>query len=91
MSGAHDDTITCLGMALFVMQFSLNKLQSVKNKDAAILGAYMMGGGYTPKPQTRDSVDMTPKNKLPFYNNKTLNKYPSNVNGNFMWLLGSRK
>ena len=91
MSGAHDDTLTCRGMALFVMQFSLNKLQSVKNKDAAILGAYMMGGGYTPRPQTRNSIDMTPSNKLPFYNNKTLNKYPSQVNGNFMWLLGSRK
>ena len=91
MAGAHDDTITCLGMALFVMQFSLNKLQTVKNKDAAILGAYMMGGGYTPKPQTRDSIDMTPNNKLPFYTNKTFNKYNSNVNGNFMWLFGSRR
>ena len=91
MAGAHDDTITCLGMALFVMQFSLNKLQTVKNKDAAILGAYMMGGGYTPKPQTRDSIDMTPNNKLPFYSNKTFNKYNSNVNGNFMWLFGSRR
>ena len=91
MAGAHDDTITCLGMALFVMQFSLNKLQTVKNKDAAILGAYMMGGGYTPKPQTRNSIDMTPNNKLPFYTNKTFNKYNSNVNGNFMWLFGSRR
>ena len=91
MAGAHDDTITCLGMALFVMQFSLNKLQTVKNKDAAILGAYMMGGGYTPKPQTRESIDMTPNNKLPFYTNKTFNKYNSNVNGNFMWLFGSRR
>jgi hypothetical protein len=91
MAGAHDDTITCLGMALFVMQFSLNKLQTVKNKDAAILGAYIMGGGYAPKPQTRDSIDMTPNNKLPFYTNKTFNKYNSNVNGNFMWLFGSRR
>ena len=91
MASAHDDTITCLGMALFVMQFSLNKLQTVKNKDAAILGAYIMGGGYTPKPQTRDSIDMTPNNKLPFYTNKTFNKYNSNVNGNFMWLFGSRR
>ena len=91
MSGAHDDTLTCLAMALFVMQFSLNKLQTVKNKDAAILGAYMMGGGYTPKQQASGSVDMTPNNKLPFYSNKTFNKYNSNVNGNFMWLFGSRR
>ena len=34
---------------------------------------------------------MTPNNKLPFYTNKTFNKYNSNVNGNFMWLFGSRR
>ena len=45
MSGAHDDSITCLAMCLFVMQFSVNKLQSAKSKDSAILSAYMIGGG----------------------------------------------
>ena len=90
MSGSHDDTITCIAMSLFVMQFSLNKLESVKTKDAAILGAYMMGGGFSKKPNENIHVSMTPKNSLPFYNNKTLNKYPNNINGNFMWLLGGR-
>ena len=61
MSGSHDDTITCLGMALFVMQFSLNKLQSVKSKDAAILSSYMIGSGYTPRRSYNDSVDITTK------------------------------
>lgn len=89
MSGAHDDSITCLAMALFVMQFSLNKLQSVKNKDAAILSAYMIGGSIGTRKE-RSSYDMTPDNKLPFYNNKTLNK-SSSVQGNFMWLFGNRR
>lgn len=89
MSGAHDDSITCLAMALFVMQFSLNKLQSVKNKDAAILSAYMIGGSVGTRKE-RSSYDMTPDNKLPFYNNKTLNK-SSSVQGNFMWLFGNRR
>lgn len=89
MSGAHDDSITCLAMALFVMQFSLNKLQSVKNKDAAILSAYMVGGSIGTRKE-RSSYDMTPDNKLPFYNNKTLNK-SSSVQGNFMWLFGNRR
>lgn len=89
MSGAHDDSITCLAMALFVMQFSLNKLQSAKNKDAAILGAYMVGGSINTR-KDRSSYNMIPDNKLPFYNNKTLNK-SSSIQGNFMWLFGNRR
>ena len=91
MSGSHDDTITCIAMSLFVMQFSLNKLESAKHKDAAILGAYMMGGGFSQKPSEKKTVSMTPKNSLPFYNNKTLTKYNNNINGNFMWLLGGKR
>lgn len=85
MSGAHDDSITCLAMGLFVMQFSVNKLQSAKSKDSAILSAYMIGGGMETR-REHSSYSMQPSNKMPFYNNKTLNK--TNVNGNFMWLFG---
>ncbi len=85
MSGAHDDSITCLAMCLFVMQFSVNKLQSAKSKDSAILSAYMIGGGMETR-RENSSYSMQPSNKMPFYNNKTLNK--TNVNGNFMWLFG---
>ena len=88
MSGAHDDSITCLAMGLFVMQFSINKLQSVKNKDAAILSAYMVGGGITTR-TNKTSYTMTPKDNLPFYNSKTINN--SNIQGNFMWLFGNRR
>ena len=85
MSGAHDDSITCLAMCLFVMQFSVNKLQSAKSKDSAILSAYMIGGGLETR-RENSSYSMQPSNKMPFYNSKTLNK--TNVNGNFMWLFG---
>lgn len=85
MSGAHDDSITCLAMGLFVMQFSVNKLQSAKSKDSAILSAYMIGGGMETR-RENSSYSMQPSNKMPFYNSKTLNK--TNVNGNFMWLFG---
>lgn len=85
MSGAHDDSITCLAMCLFVMQFSVNKLQSAKSKDSAILSAYMVGGGMETR-RENSSYSMQPSNKMPFYNSKTLNK--TNVNGNFMWLFG---
>jgi hypothetical protein len=89
MSGAHDDSITCLAMGLFVMQFSVNKLTNAKNKDAAILKAYMSGGAIETK-QNKDSYSIRPTTtKLPFYNERTLNN--SNIQGNFMWLFGGRR
>lgn len=90
MAGSHDDTLTSLAMGLFVMQFTINKLQDIKNKDAAILGSYTMNSGLTTRKQS-DCIDMRPK-AAPFYNNKSLNKTPPNMAyGNFMWLFGSRK
>ncbi len=90
MAGSHDDTLTSLAMGLFVMQFTVNKLQDIKNKDAAMLGAYTMNSGFSQRTQP-NNIDMRPK-AAPFYSNKTLSKTPSNPQyGNFMWLFGSRK
>ena len=90
MAGSHDDTLTSLAMGLFVMQYTVNKLQDIKNKDAAMLGAYTMNSGM-PIRQMNNNVDMRPK-AAPFYNSKTINRTPPNpAYGNFMWLFGSRK
>ncbi len=90
MAGSHDDTLTSLAMGLFVMQFTVNKLQDIKNKDAAMLGAYTMNSGFNSRNQA-NSIDMRPK-AAPFYSNRTLNKTSLNSQyGNFMWLFGSRK
>lgn len=91
MHGSHDDSITSLAMGLFVMQFTLQKVQGVRNKDAAILGAYMMAGGTTSHRNPQNSLSMTPNNGLPFYNNRTLAKYPSHINGDLMWLFSTRR
>ena len=37
--GCHDDTITCLAMGLFVLQYSLNRQIEQKNRDKAMLQA----------------------------------------------------
>jgi hypothetical protein len=38
-----------------------------------------------------NNIDMRPK-AAPFYNNRSLNKMPTNPTyGNFMWLFGSTK
>lgn len=90
MAGSHDDTLTSLAMGLFVMQFTVNKLQDIKNKDAAVLGAYTMNSGMSIRKQN-NSIDMRPK-VAPFYNNKSLNNAPPHSSyGNFMWLFGSRR
>lgn len=89
-AGSHDDTITCLAMGLFVMQYTVNRIQSTKNKDAAILGAYKLGGGISTNNRYNDnSIDMRPKQNLPFYTkNATKRRTPPNINGNFMWIFG---
>lgn len=37
--GCHDDTLTCLAMGLFVMEYSMNKQIEAKQKDLAMLKA----------------------------------------------------
>ena len=60
-----------------------------KNKDAAILSAYMLGGGMNTKRVIEDRVDMRPKGMQPMYNQRTLKGgYPDHVQGNFLWLFG---
>ena len=88
-SGSHDDTLTSLAMGLFVMQFSFNRLQASKSKDAAILGAYMVGGGTsTKKPNNISS--MNPSQSASMYSGKQLHKY-GNIQGNYMWLFTNYK
>ena len=89
MSGAHDDSITCLAMGLFVMQFSVNRLQSAKQKDAAILGAYIMGGGMTTKTEPSSFNSTKISTYAPFYKSNNTPNTPTNQ-GNFMWLFGGR-
>ena len=42
MDGKHDDTITCLAMGLFVMQFSMGRSLQNKAKDEAMMKAFIM-------------------------------------------------
>lgn len=42
MDGMHDDTITCLAMGLFVMQFSMGRMLERKSKDEAMMRAMIM-------------------------------------------------
>ena len=91
MEGAHDDTLCSLAMGLFVMQYTVNRIQNTQKKDKAILNAYMMGGSMnTHRSKLRDGDTISPKNGLPFYTQKS---FPKNnvINGTHMWVFGGLK
>ena len=93
MDGCHDDTLTCLAMALFVMQFSLEKLQQAKKTDAAILSAWITNANVKSsiKPYgTNGSISMQPNNVMPFYTNKASNNPYQTAMGDCMWLFGGK-
>lgn len=91
-SGSHDDTITALAMGLFVMQYTVNRIQKTINKDKAILSAYMVGNTTrTRRNQPSGTISMAPKNGLPLYNGSKLKTFNEKINGTYMWLLGAIK
>lgn len=90
--GAHDDTLTSLAMGLFVMQFTVNRIQNTVNKDKSILNAYMMTNAIKMnKPKISYGSTITPSVGLPFYSGKNLHKYDNVPNGTYMWLMGGVK
>ena len=91
MEGAHDDTLCSLAMGLFVMQYTVNRIQNTQKKDKAILNAYMMGGSMnTHRSKLRDGDTISPKNGLPFYTQKSFPK-TNVINGTHMWVFGGLK
>lgn len=86
MSGSHDDTICSLAMATFVLEYSYNKLEASKSKDAAILSAYMTGGRINQGgSRIKDSQPISATKKGPYWGTSG-NSNRKRVSGNFMWL-----
>ena len=87
--GAHDDTLTALAMGLFVMQYTVNRIQNTANKDKAILNAYMMNRAISMnKPKMKSGETIAPKTGLPFYNSKKRIEKYDKIGGSCMWLFG---
>ena len=93
MDGCHDDTLTCLAMALFVMQFSLERLQKAKAADAAILSSWVTNSNVINNGliKNHSSISMNPNNTMPFYTSKNnvINPYNTTM-GNCMWLFAGK-
>ena len=85
--GCHDDTLTCLAMAVFVMNFSMKKIIEAKEKDKIILKAWTTSATVPGKNcdvtiKRTTEISAAPKNNyaMPFYTsnqnkNTSLNPY----------------
>lgn len=92
MNGSHDDTITCLAMALFIMQFSLSKIEAAKKKDEVILKAYRMYGSIsTYSTHYNSGTSISPRTGLPNNIGVPQNQRKRNIGGNFLWVFGSMR
>ena len=85
--GCHDDTLTCLAMGTFVMNYSMKKYQQAVAKDKIILKAWtssanIPGTNVTIKKTTEISAEPTKKYGMPIYKSKNSNTY----NG-YRWLI----
>ena len=86
--GCHDDTLTCLAMGTFVMNFSMKKFQQAVAKDKIILKAWttstnIPNTNITVKKTTEISLDPIKKYGMPFYTNKNT----ETLANSYRWLI----
>lgn len=75
MNGFHDDTLTCLAMALFIMEFYMFRKLKNASKDAVMLRSWRSSKSFLTSEdingaQPKDSLNISeqkPKYKMPFY------------------------
>ena len=90
MDGCHDDTITCLAMGMFVVQFSLKKQEKAKALDNAMMKAMILANSRLQVVEKQPTTGQTTKKSfnMPVYINKqSFNEGPSAAYKASMWLL----
>ena len=93
MDGCHDDSLTCLSMGLFVMQYFMLKNESDKSKDTSIVKSWVINNSANNDRITRklnDHVTISLNRKLPFYSTQQIDKMEKQ-RINAMILLGGFK
>lgn len=102
MDGKHDDTITCLAMGLFVMQFSMGRSLQNKAKDETMMKAFIMANSrikYDERGTLTTGNDLTqpkntpaPKYTMPIYlSRQPMYQDKSAAYKASMWLFGKPK
>ena len=89
--GCHDDTLTCLAMAVFVMNFSMKKFLEAKEKDKIMLKAWTTSATVPCKNcditiKRTTEISAAPKNNyaMPFYTSNQDKKASLNP---YRWLI----
>lgn len=88
--GCHDDTLTCLAMAVFVMTYHLNDMKQAKERDAALLRAWINSAAAVRIASEQNKnryFGGGAKKPLPIYNNKMVSNTSSSVFDSYKWLL----
>ena len=84
--GAHDDTLTCLAMGIFVINFSLKRLMAAQEKNKTILKSWVNSNSLK-KYCDVEKDNSTNKKKsypMPFYTNSTIK---NDKFGGYRWLI----
>ena len=94
MSGFHDDTLTCLAMALFVMEFYMFRKMRNAAKDAAMIRSWRSSKSFQTveeregsKPKDIDDMSK-PKHPLPFYSTSSMDRRAERRNRAMLMLGG---
>ena len=89
MDGFHDDTITCLAMGLFVVQFSMKKEMRNKAMDASILRAMIQANSRIKFGVPEKQAEVEKKFTMPvYYSHEPLHQEKSAAYKAAMWLIG---
>lgn len=94
MSGFHDDTLTCLAMALFVMEFYMFRKMRNAAKDAAMIRSWRSSKSFQTveeregsKPKDIDDMSKS-KHPLPFYSTSSMDRRAERRNRAMLMLGG---
>jgi len=94
MDGCHDDSLTCLSMGIFIMNFFLLKNEKDKSKDMSIVKSWYVNNtrnSNLPKHQLENSINMAMERKMPFFSSRQIEKEEARRINAMILLGGFRK
>ena len=94
MDGCHDDSLTCLSMGLFVMQYFMLKNERDKSMDASIVKSWCVNNANNTNYNSRnlsDKLTASDNRRLPFYSSAQIDKMEKKRINAMILLGGFRK
>ena len=94
MDGCHDDSLTCLSMGVFIMNYFLLKNERDKSKDMTIVKSWYVNNtrnSNLPKHQLEVSVNMAIERKMPFFSSRQIEEEETRRINAMILLGGFRK